>query len=608
MTVLRKNAAHLTDAEWSAFCNALLAMKKVGVYDDFISRHAMATRTNGAIIAAPGNTQFKAELEDTNGAHRGPAFIIWHRAMLLEFEAQVQQYIDSSFKSLGIPYWDWTQDPTGKSVFNKYLGTTIGEVKDGLFNAPDWSAELNPNAPGTISFGPLRRAMGQQTTPMPDMATTMPPVMASEVYDSFDSTNYDKSFRRNLERKLHDIIHVWVGGPMRNPLLAPNDPVFYMHHANIDRLFTRWQEMHPSVSPYFQDPNVIMPAGQNYADTLLQLKSTPQQVWDYKQLGYTYERSNTIRRCAGVDYNTLPPPIGEPSPVSVKFSTGTKVPPSATAMQVGFTGWNMWFQDTDHQLLRLTFDCNQPPYAGPIPSSIQGQMELRDAVENRLINVQPQVSKLLLTDSSTFGALLVGRQTLSVPVSGNGERDWSATLTAPQGAEFAMAFFSGIDMRYADASHWIFSEAAYIEPMPLDSVPKQVTGKVHLWDNSGHQEISAKLTVEVLYFSTKVLSSNLNYVLSGAIDKSISIPPTDAPLTANTPLVVPEATILTIPAVVGLSWMFLDSDHNLRGHRFALTSTLSQLNYTGYLWDDGQDDYWEGGVHALVLCFSPYWL
>ena len=43
-------------------------------------------------------------------------------------------------------------------------------------------------------------------------------------------------FARALEG-MHNSGHVWVGGSMSSILTAPADPVFWMHHAEIDRIW-----------------------------------------------------------------------------------------------------------------------------------------------------------------------------------------------------------------------------------------------------------------------------------------------------------------------------------------------------------------------------------
>jgi hypothetical protein len=44
---------------------------------------------------------------------------------------------------------------------------------------------------------------------------------------------------------LHADVHAWVGGTMRDLLTSPADPLFWMHHANVDRIYTLWQKTHP---------------------------------------------------------------------------------------------------------------------------------------------------------------------------------------------------------------------------------------------------------------------------------------------------------------------------------------------------------------------------
>lgn len=63
---------------------------------------------------------------------------------------------------------------------------------------------------------------------------------------------------------LHNRVHVWVSGRMATgvsppPPTPPNDPVFWLHHAFIDKLWADWQKRHPR-SPYLPAagiPNVV---------------------------------------------------------------------------------------------------------------------------------------------------------------------------------------------------------------------------------------------------------------------------------------------------------------------------------------------------------------
>ena len=40
---------------------------------------------------------------------------------------------------------------------------------------------------------------------------------------------------------MHNQGHVWIGGTMLSQA-SPNDPAFFYHHANVDRLYQRWLE------------------------------------------------------------------------------------------------------------------------------------------------------------------------------------------------------------------------------------------------------------------------------------------------------------------------------------------------------------------------------
>ena len=68
-----------------------------------------------------------------------------------------------------------------------------------------------------------------------------------------------KGFRNGLEGwingpQLHNRVHVWVGGLIHTVagqtgsmglMSSPNDPTFFLHHSNIDRIWVQWQDKHP---------------------------------------------------------------------------------------------------------------------------------------------------------------------------------------------------------------------------------------------------------------------------------------------------------------------------------------------------------------------------
>jgi tyrosinase len=95
--------------------------------------------------------------------------------------------------------------------------------------------------------------------------------------------------------QLHNIVHGWVGGfrgIMSSVELSPNDPVFFLHHANVDRLWALWQERNPR---QLYQPVRGGPSGHNVTDFMYpwdgqatRLRARPAQVLNYPALGYSY--------------------------------------------------------------------------------------------------------------------------------------------------------------------------------------------------------------------------------------------------------------------------------------------------------------------------------
>lgn len=286
----RKNVADLTNEERLKFVNAVLSMKnsKDRIYDNFIKFHQLALSPTPGI--SPSNTDYK-----TNAAHHSPSFLPWHRAMIFEFEKELQKA--SGDPEMSLPYWDWTISDSRANIFldPKFMGTKINSGDQlsritGPFK--DWEV-IEYNSKDNIfdktgSF--LERSLYWESGPFPTK-TKIRDAQLIEKYDGIFkglwNNSIDSFFRTYMEMNLHDYIHDWIGGAMSNTSTAPNDPAFFLHHCNVDRLWAQWQDKYPN-SKYV--PQSGETEGQNWKDELVGLPGwTPEKVWDYKSLGYEYK-------------------------------------------------------------------------------------------------------------------------------------------------------------------------------------------------------------------------------------------------------------------------------------------------------------------------------
>jgi hypothetical protein len=151
--------------------------------------------------------------------HKSGLFLPWHRAVLLAFEDRLR--IATGDDSLTLPYWDWVA----------YL-------------------ELPPIVTKT---GPLYRPNRYKPNERPVALPSAAEVAAAQATSDFKTYGgvgwkgrYQYSGK--LEH-LHDFVHVWISKEMTDPDTAVNDPLFWFHHANVDRLWAEWQRDHPEPAP-----------------------------------------------------------------------------------------------------------------------------------------------------------------------------------------------------------------------------------------------------------------------------------------------------------------------------------------------------------------------
>ncbi|HEV2805765.1 MAG TPA: tyrosinase family protein [Chthoniobacterales bacterium] len=227
MVRVRKNGNNLKPSErsrylfaWRNFRNQLGAN-----YVRFQEMHRLASTVN-------------------DQGHMQPAFLPWHRAMLLDVERELQK-IDPS---VALHYWNW--DFAAPNVFSQdFIGASAG---GGFGTAEPVFAATNPllgwNTDLPFSSGELRRNTDDHTlAPAPGY---FKPLDHPVDPDLIGQVNYGPrvifgggSFSDDVEELSHNPAHGWPcgGGHVAFPVRSAADPLFYLLHSQIERQWAYWQ-------------------------------------------------------------------------------------------------------------------------------------------------------------------------------------------------------------------------------------------------------------------------------------------------------------------------------------------------------------------------------
>ena len=216
MVRVRKNANRLRTAERDRFLVAL----------------ARLNRSSSPSTASAYQTLRNMHVTSANGEeHQGPQFLPWHRMYLLDLERRLQT-IDPT---VSMHYWRF--DEPAPNVFTRqFMGETqrstttasfvtlaptnplVGWVTDsvpGILRSANFNT-LTQSAPGQPGFATLTQA---QTLAL---GATYPPFSG-------------------MEGSPHGAAHVSFNGWISSIPTAPKDPLFFMLHSNVDRLWALWQ-------------------------------------------------------------------------------------------------------------------------------------------------------------------------------------------------------------------------------------------------------------------------------------------------------------------------------------------------------------------------------
>ena len=279
---VRKEWRELTQGEISDFLSAVKCLKdkpskydpslgSTSIYDDMVYIHIFANDV----------------------AHKVAAFLPWHRQFLSIFENLLRK----ECKYMGsMPYWDFSMDsqaPENSPVFWKDAyggnGGPNGCIVDGVFT--NWSSTFPEKKPCITrqfnmnsQYGHL---MGAQYSPLQIEYMLL-------YYKNF----YE--FEKVIEEHPHNMAHYGIGGTMFDPKTAANDPIFWIIHTNIDRIWYTWQKRYPELANTFNGNRIPNSTVQDASpDDMLRFYGLGDDIkvrdtFSTESMRYCYVYSNSI--------------------------------------------------------------------------------------------------------------------------------------------------------------------------------------------------------------------------------------------------------------------------------------------------------------------------
>lgn len=218
MVRVRKDADTLTTSERDSFLRALAKLNNqgLGLYQSYRNAH---------------------EENTLDEAHGFDGFWPWHRAYLLDLERELQN-IDPS---VALPYWRFNEVAT--NLFTReFLGESDVTTQPPIqVAAPARFSPSNPLGLWSVDgrSGIFRQPSFRPATQRPHGASPTGQLRSEAVVTGFTGTY--GSLRPQFEQNPHGSAHISFSGDVMLPATAPRDPLFFLLHCNVDRLWATWQ-------------------------------------------------------------------------------------------------------------------------------------------------------------------------------------------------------------------------------------------------------------------------------------------------------------------------------------------------------------------------------
>ncbi|WP_037676907.1 tyrosinase family protein [Streptomyces griseus] len=269
--------------------------------------------------------------EWNNCPHGGWFFLPWHRAYILCFEEIVRHVVKDELggpDDWALPYWNYTRVTNGDP--NSPESQACRRLPP-EFLTPDWPDGDGANplflAPPDRDKDAAAKLSIQWPEVNPHLAMQAPHFTGVTQFGSEDTGGELMHFPNGgtglLEEQPHNHIHGFVGGVMGD-FASPRDPVFWLHHANIDRLWSAWRTNPDHKNPTDADWLGFTHHFRDAQGNRVGFKS--QDLVDEQQLGYRYE---SLTEGVG---------LKPPERLVAMLAVGADPPPQTVVATTGPTG------------------------------------------------------------------------------------------------------------------------------------------------------------------------------------------------------------------------------------------------------------------------------
>jgi predicted Zn-dependent protease len=352
---IRRNIIDLKKNYPEEFGKFIISLKSLMESDDWFritGIHGLQFKEDDPYILCPSNPKVVSELtgfkEPMYCPHGVSEFLAWHTVYLLEFEYMLNKHNKSINKDfISLPWLDLSNIQFDDVNFmSEPIITIIFDSTNQTIPNPLYQGYIYKK--NNLTFTKRRGWIYSKRFFQKNIMN----YIHQELMNSFHITNYESLSSTNINKKRNTITnsvpletphgncHITIGGiggSMSNIHTAAFDPIFWLHHCNIDRYFYLWIEKNTNnftkylssdeilpetlelkLAPFFPNQNDLINTDnfnkykfgwENNSNTYIKIKD----ILNFEKLNYKYEsiiiKKNIIWEPIFVELVNIPIPI-----------------------------------------------------------------------------------------------------------------------------------------------------------------------------------------------------------------------------------------------------------------------------------------------------------